>query len=409
MRMQNIHTTLPKKQNPSFYLLLVFLIMASSSVVLIEPAPVDLGIMFLLAAGVVFQRLKFSYSNLTVAAIFLYLFIVGSIISMFELPHTTLGVRDFAITFYLILSWFLFIGIIEMYGEKAVKTLLYGYTVAALFSAVIGILTFFNIIPWQDILMKFSRVKGLFKDPNVFGPFLIPIALYAYSLIEKSKEKNKLFWFSVLLILSLGIFLSFSRAAWGNFLLSILVYSGLRFLLEPSLKIIGKFLLTMVLLIGVFNYILSIPFVNDMFYERFEYQYYDDDRFSNQAVAVGIGAANPLGIGPGQYEETIGYATHNSYLRVLSENGIIGFIGYTGFLLATLYRCFRIVLATKNPFFIVILASAIGLLFNGIVVDTLHWRHFWFIFAIPWAFKLPDKGSVLMQGNSSKEKNQQFI
>ena len=389
--MQTVQTSLPKKQSPSLYLLLVFLIMASSSIVLIEPAPVDIGIAFLLAAGILFQRLHFSYANLTSGIIFLYLFVVASLFSMFELTHTSIGVRDFAITFYLILSWFLYIGIIEMYGDKAVKTMLYGYIVAAIFSAVIGILTFFNIIPWQDVLMKFSRVRALFKDPNVFGPFLIPIALYAYSLIELPNKRWKLLWLVVLLVLFLGIFLSFSRAAWGNFLLALIVYSGLRILFEPSLKVLGKFLLTFVLLAGVFYSIFSIPLVNDMFYERFDYQYYDDDRFSNQAVAVGVGVANPFGIGPGQYQEIIGYATHNSFLRVLSENGIIGIIGYVGFLLATLYRCLKVVMLTKNPFYIIILASIVGLIFNGLVVDTLHWRHFWFIFAIPWAFKIPDK------------------
>ncbi|MFP3357309.1 hypothetical protein R0K17_08055 [Planococcus sp. SIMBA_143] len=389
--MRNPGTLMPQKQASSFYLWLVFLIMASSSIVLIEPAPVDFGLIFLLVAGILFQRLRFSYANLTPALLFLYLFVVASLISMFELPHTLLGVRDFAITFYLILSWFLYIGIIEMYGQKAVKILFYGYTLAAVFSAAIGILTFFGIIPWQEILMKFSRVKGLFKDPNVFGPFLIPIALYAYSLIEQPKGKQKVIWSAILAILIFGIFLSFSRAAWGNMVLSLFLYTGLRFLLEPSMKVIGKFLLTLVLLFGIFNYVLSIPLVNEMFYERFEYQYYDDDRFSNQAIAVGVGASNPLGIGPGQYEETIGYATHNSFLRVLSENGLVGFIGYTGFLLTTLYRSLRIVLVTKSPLSIVIFASAVGLLFNGIVVDTLHWRHFWFIYALPWAFPLPKK------------------
>lgn len=389
--MRNPDTLMPQKQASSFYLWLVFLIMASSSIVLIEPAPVDFGLIFLLVAGILFQRLRFSYANLTPALLFLYLFVVASLISMFELPHTLLGVRDFAITFYLILSWFLYIGIIEMHGQKAVKILFYGYTLAAVFSAAIGILTFFGIIPWQEILMKFSRVKGLFKDPNVFGPFLIPIALYAYSLIEQPKGKQKVIWSAILAILIFGIFLSFSRAAWGNMVLSLFLYTGLRFLLEPSMKVIGKFLLTLVLLFGIFNYVLSIPLVNEMFYERFEYQYYDDDRFSNQATAVGVGASNPLGIGPGQYEETIGYATHNSFLRVLSENGLVGFIGYTGFLLTTLYRSLRIVLVTKSPLSIVIFASAVGLLFNGIVVDTLHWRHFWFIYALPWAFPLPKK------------------
>lgn len=389
--MQTIQSIQTKKTVPSLFLLSVFLIMASSSIVLIEPAPVDLGLMLLLAAGIALRRLQFSYLNLTAGAVFLYLFIVGNIISMFNIPHAGLGVRDFAITFYLILSWGLFIGLIEMYGDKAVKTLILGYTVAAFSAAVLGILAFFNIIPWQDILMKAERVKGLFKDPNVFGPFLIPIALYAYSIIERPKEKKKLWWLAALLILSLGIFLSFSRAAWGNFLLSLLVYFAFRLFFEPSLKIVGKFILTLALVLGVFYYVISIPFVNDMFYERFSYQNYDNDRFSNQAVAVEVGISTPLGIGPGQYQEVIGYATHNSYLKILSENGIIGFIGYIGFVFATLYRCSRLMVLTKNPFFIVIFASAIGMVFNGLVVDTIHWRHFWFVFALPWAFKIPIK------------------
>lgn len=389
--MQTIQSIQTKKTVPSLFLLSVFLIMASSSIVLIEPAPVDLGLMLLLAAGIALRRLQFSYLNLTAGAVFLYLFIVGNIISMFNIPHAGLGVRDFAITFYLILSWGLFIGLIEMYGDKAVKTLILGYTVAAISAAVLGILAFFNIIPWQDILMKAERVKGLFKDPNVFGPFLIPIALYAYSIIERPKEKKKLWWLAALLILSLGIFLSFSRAAWGNFLLSLLVYFAFRFFFEPSLKIVGKFILTLALVLGVFYYVISIPFVNDMFYERFSYQNYDNDRFNNQAVAVEVGISTPLGIGPGQYQEVIGYATHNSYLKILSENGIIGFIGYIGFVFATLYRCSRLMVLTKNPFFIVIFASAIGMVFNGLVVDTIHWRHFWFVFALPWAFKIPIK------------------
>lgn len=386
----------------SGYLILVFIIMASSSIVLIEPAPVDIGVIFLLGVGILFHTIKLPYSNILTGSIFLYILIIANLMSMFELEDSTAGLKYFAITFYLVLSWFLIIGLIGQYGDRAVRILFNGYTIAALFAASIGILSYFGVIPWQDTLMKVGRVQGLFKDPNVFGPFLIPIALYAYSKLENTWKNNKIWWLLILLTMALGIFLSYSRAAWGNFLITFLVYIILRFFIKPSFKFLISFFLILVILSAALMYVLSIPSINAMFNERFEYQGYDDDRFSNQAVALSLGFENPFGIGPGQYEGSIGYATHSSYLRIWAENGFIGFIGFIGFVLATLYRNLRLIFITKKPLFIIIFALALGLLFNSIVVDTIHWRHFWIIFAIPWAYKY-DASSLAMANDFIKE------
>lgn len=384
--MQTIVIPPKTEQSVSLFLLMIFIIMTTSSFVIIEPAPFDLGVIFLLIIGILLHKLKFSTSNIAPALIFLYLFILGSIISMFEMADFNAGIRDFVITFYLILSWYFFLGVIESYSHNAIKALMNGYTIAAIISSTFGILAFFNLIPLQDVLVKFDRVKGFFKDFNVFGPFLIPVALYAYSFIELPKKKNKILWLVIFLILALGIFLSFSRAAFGNFLLSFLLFFGIHFLLNPSMKRIALFLVTLLFLFSTLIFAVSLPSVSMMFTERFEYQYYDDDRFANQGAALEVALNNPLGIGPGQYEARTGFATHNSFLRVLSENGIIGFLGFVGFITVTLSRCIKLIYLTKDPILIVIFASTLGLLLNSLVVDTIHWRHLWLVLAIPWAY-----------------------
>ncbi len=387
-----IHTKIVQTKNHSnqLYLFLVFTVMASSSIVFFEPAPIDLGVIILLSIGLLFQKLEYSYSTVAVPSLFLFLFLLATLISMFSILHLQVGIKDWMITLYLLLSFYLYTGLIAKFGDIAIRTLMNGYTFAAFLAATIGIASYFHLIPWSDFLMKADRIKGFFKDPNVFGPFLIPVALYAYAMLEMPKKKKKYWWLLVLLILATGIFLSYSRAAWGNFILSMLIYFILRFLKDPSIKILMKFSLTLLILYGAFQFILSVPFVNDMFIERFEIQSYDDGRFNNQSTASQIAIANPIGLGPGQYEATIGFATHNTFLRVLVDNGLIGLIGFSGFILATLLHCLRLITVSKNPIFLVIFASAIGILLNSLVVDTLHWRHFWLIFAIPWGFKYTD-------------------
>ena len=176
--MQSAGAEIHKKPAVPGYLFLVFVLMISSSYVMIEPAPVDLGIVGLLTIGILLNRLNFSFTNIAPAFIFLYIFIIAAVFSMFEMSNVPIGMRDFAITLYLIISWYFFLGIISKYGDSAIKALMSGYTIAALLSATLGILAYFNVIPWQDVLLKFGRVKGFFKDFNVFGPFLIPITFY---------------------------------------------------------------------------------------------------------------------------------------------------------------------------------------------------------------------------------------
>src|SRR6266436_4286532 len=78
-------------------------------------------------------------------------------------------------------------------------------------------------------------------------------------------------------------------------------------------------------------------------------QGYDQDRFDTQRRALELAVERPLGIGPGQAENQFELSTHSTYVRVLCENGIAGFVALLLFLLWSLARSVRLAVTARNP------------------------------------------------------------
>jgi hypothetical protein len=75
-------------------------------------------------------------------------------------------------------------------------------------------------------------------------------------------------------------------------------------------------------------------------------------------------------------------------MRVLSENGFVGLISFVAFILICLGRGLIMGWKTRDEYwqkiFFVASACILGHIVNSGVVDTLHWRHFWLLLALPW-------------------------
>ena len=56
------------------------------------------------------------------------------------------------------------------------ETIRSGYIFAAILAAVFGVIGYFNVAGLGPYFTLYdnSRAMGTFKDPNVFGPFLVP-------------------------------------------------------------------------------------------------------------------------------------------------------------------------------------------------------------------------------------------
>jgi len=116
---------------------------------------------------------------------------------------------------------------------------------------------------------------------------------------------------------------------------------------------------------------------------------YDQERFVVQKKALKLTEKNlfRLGIGPGKSEKTFNYAVHNLYLRVLVENGLVGAVSFFVFLALSLWRGIKKALRLgyhDHLLSAAVTACLIGIACNSLFIDTVHWRHFWFLLALPW-------------------------
>lgn len=365
-------------RQPNWFFHLLLLMLACGSITLVEPAPYDLLFPLLFALSIYYSYTTFN-TSIIFPLILLLLFVESNLFSFFAVKDPARYVSYTLITFYMIASWLCFAGIASRFKGPVIETIFKGYVFSAVLSALMGIAAYYDILPFSDLFLMDGRVKGLFKDPNVYGPFLIPPAIYLLFKIENCQTSRirTLFLIAGFALLSVGVLLSFSRAAWGHFVLTLLVY----FLFYKSKPKKRLRLLAFLLLFSVptLLYFVTSPDVAGLFQERFGYQKYDDTRFSKQLEALQIALEHPLGIGAGQSEEIFDHATHSLYVRIFSENGIIGALSFFLFFLSALLQSLRNMKRHKGierGLFAVILASLIGIAFNSFFIDTIHWRHF---------------------------------
>lgn len=372
----------------------LFLITLASSIVFIEPSPYDLLIILLLLISLIFRTYRY-YDSHFLPIFLMVSYIITNLISLFFIKDISTAFLFFSITMYCIVMWLGYVGILSYLDIRSLLTIFNAYTLTAVVVSVIGIVAYFSKIESLDFLLYGSaRIKSFFKDPNVFGPFLIPPAGY---VLWRSSKKNITIFKTIILILTYiilttGVLLSFSRAAWGNYVI-VMTF----FILFVNSKYINKLKLIIILiaiLVPFLNYLINNTEAGELFNHRTSLQTYDEDRFSEQQKAIDSLELYPLGFGPGQSEEFLKQSTHSLYIRVFTENGFIGGLIIILFLITTLLR--SLVISRQAPekyreFYKLVTICIIGIIFNSFFVDTLHWRHLWFLLAIPW-MNIKNKG-----------------
>ena len=364
-----------------------------SSIVIVEPAPVDALMLFLLAIGTVMGTVRLAAIEIT-PVVFLTGLALANIVSIPLAADPARAVWYFLVTFYLMTSWALCVGALDAGGMPLLQIIFRGYSIAALLSVVLALASYFQLIGFQSLLLLYGRPKGLFKDPNVFGPFLVPIAVMA---ITGCLPIGSRFWQAcIAVIASLGIALSYSRACWINYAASLVLFVVLDLALPSKSPGAHSISIGRVVVFGAFAFlavlaIVQVPSVQSMLAVRLGQNGmhdYDQTRFQTQRMAVQAAIDHPLGIGPGQSEETFQYATHSSYMRVLSENGLFGLCCFVGFVLSSVVQAIRKACQAQTSqwrgLFVASAACICGQLINSGVVDTVHWRHLWILLALPW-------------------------
>jgi hypothetical protein len=360
--------------------------LALTGIVLVEPAPADVVLLVVLAVAAATGRFHSGAPPVVLGGLGALLTL--NLLSAVEVVDPTRAAVYLTITTYLVVLGIWLSGYVGSLPRARLVT--GAYLVAAAGSAALGTLAFFLPVPGKDFLVEGGRMQAIFQDPNVFGPFLVPIAL----ILAEDLVTPRLFALrrplkaALVLLLVLGVMLSFSRGAWVNLGVGFLVV-----LLILALRRGGgrKALLTLALtlaLTAAVAAILSASGSQTFLVDRAHIQSYDSSRFSAQVIGIQSAERYPLGVGPGQFESYAPISAHSTYIRVVGEQGIAGLVALIVVLLATLVGAVGNALSGRETYGVgsaALLGAWCGLLVNSLVVDTLHWRHLWIVAALIWA------------------------
>jgi O-antigen ligase len=245
----------------------------------------------------------------------------------------------------------------------------------------------------EELLRDGVRAEGLFKDPNVFGPFLVPAALI---LVEEALRPRLLrlrrgVTVSLFFVVGLGVVVSYSRAAWLNLAVALGVMLLVLALRRGNARRATAAAAVVLAGVAMAGTLIVASGSMGLLRERARPQAYDAERFEAQREGVLLAEHHPLGIGPGQVEVEGAVATHSIYVRVLAEQGILGLAVLVALLGGTLLLAFTNVLGGRHALGVgsaALLGAWCGLLANSAFVDTLHWRHLWLVAALIWVAAL---------------------
>jgi O-antigen ligase len=353
----------------------------------LEPAPSDLVFAVVIALALVTGRLYLERVPLSVSALVAG-FLALNLLAATDAVDGARAVTFFGITLYLGVFGLWLAAYVS--SVRRARLVLLAYLTGAALSAAVACLALIAPFPGAEAFVDGPRAQGLFKDPNVFGPFLVPAILI---LMDETVAPRLLRFrlvtkLALLSVMTIGVVFSFSRAAWLNLAVGTLVLLAVLALRRGGgRRAMSLLIITLVAGAALFGVIAATSSM-DFLTERAAFQDYDAQRFGAQASGLEVAADHPLGIGPGQFERISDLSAHSTYVRALAEEGVLGALLLLGLMLLTLGFAARNVALGVDTYGIGsagLLAAWCGLLANSSFVDTLHWRHLWLVAALIWA------------------------
>jgi O-antigen ligase len=361
-----------------------------SGFVINEPAPYELYMTGLIGVWALFG-LRVSRFTLPLLVLLVF-FNIGGMISMTQMSDLMDTPLYLAVSLFLAFTAVFFAAVAE--ARPDLYPLIFrAWVLSACITALLGIAGYFHAFPGAEMFTLYDRAAGAFQDPNVFGPFLTLPGIYLLHRIINQPARLPFYALPLLIILA-GLFLSFSRGAWGLFVASAVLLVACLFLQSDSgrfrlrvaiMTIAAVSLLAIALLI-----VLQIPAVAELFTARAQLvQEYDAarlGRFARYWIGFGMAAENPLGIGPLVFGQLLGEDTHNIWLKALLDYGWLGFACWLTMIVWTIAGGFRILFRDRpwQPYLLCAYVVFIGHVFLGTFIDTDHWRHFYLLIGLIW-------------------------
>lgn len=280
-------------------------------------------------------------------SIFMMLLFIVMIISISYSPNKSIAISESIRFLTYIITYFIIK--YEIKTDILVNRILNSYVIATFLISVFGIVQYFTKIGLDKKFIydtsKYSvalRITSTLDNSNTLGAYLIiaVFPLIMISIYEKNIVKKSMYIITTLLSI-ITIVLTFSRNAWLAFLLGIFI-----------LIVVYNWRFILFLIFGL-GLSMFIPQIRS---RAMDFRLVlKDPRVNLWKLAIKMIKEHPLlGVGNGnyydqyaeyikkypklQYNSYTHFLTHNSFLKVGSELGLIGIVPFIGFLVSILIK-----------------------------------------------------------------------
>lgn len=363
---------------------------ASSCFTFIEPAPFEVLALFLMLAHAA-KNMRGPWWRLAGPMTATMLVLLGLFLILQFVPVVLQARSPAASAFYagvttMLIMIALHLGQLHGQGDVRFSAFLAGYAGAALLCAAIALIILHpEIAPAAELLLSEGRPRIFFKDPNVFGPYLIPAIVIFLEAAGRRRRAKTVLYILFAVICAAGVVATASRAAWANLAIVLAMYGAFSSVRQKAMLACAALLAVAVAIPAAGLLIDHDRDTFDLYSSRMQLQEYDAYRFANAQEAIELGLRYPAGVGPGEVVHYLaGWDPHNTYVRIWAENGPVALTLFSVFLLLLAAHALQECMGGRrlHPAFICAFALLAGALVNAAVVDTLHWRHFWIILAV---------------------------
>ena len=280
--------------------------------------------------------------------------------------------------------------------------------------SVIGIIEYIGLMgfkkhlnPWSKLILTLtdysfgnmtlssrSGMSSTIGHPNPLAAYLVmlvPLSVYYF------QEKTVVFRTFPFFVVTIAVFLSFSRSSWVGYIVALGIYFSFNKNLRSS---ISKWKIYFSWILVVAAMFLTFPQMRNIFFERINFQTIKSEilyshRAASYKTTLKVLKKYPiLGVGLGNYPEIHeSYrdkdadprikTTDNIYLRYLCEIGLVGTTIVMSFFFYWFYKLWQ---NRDNGFIFAIFCGLLGFMFNQVAVDLFYWTApnflFWMLFGI---------------------------
>jgi hypothetical protein len=372
----------------------LFLLTFSGFYVMVEPSPYEFmmvpALLAFMAAGL---RVHKAHIALLVLLI---LFNIGGAVALLQVLGQERTIIYVVVSVFMAVNAIFYAACLSDHTLERFAYLKAGYVLAAVASSLMAIIGYFDVAGLADAFTIYGRAKGSFKDPNVFGPFLILPALLLLQDVLLSRSLRKAWVLAPLGIILIGLFLTFSRGAWAHLVASSALMIFFLMATSPSQALRARILLlsavAAISCVVALSALLAVPAVGELFETRAklgqDYDLEEGGRFSNQAESIPLLLETPAGLGPHAFGTRFHGDPHNVYINAFATYGWLGGLSYITLIVITWIAGLR-QLFKPSPFqrpFSATMAAFLVMTTLGFIIDTDHWRHFFLLLGVNWGF-----------------------